>query len=143
MHLVEEEDRPLPVLRQAPAGQLDNLSDVLDPRGHSRARLERAAGRAGHQPGQRGLTGAGRAPQDDRRQPVGFDEGAERLPRPKEPLLAHDLVQRRRAQPCREGRLGRQPLLQRGPEEIAFFGRAHRRDASAAARAISLQRVAT
>ena len=134
VHLVEEQDRALPVLRQAAARELDDVAHVLHTCRHRRARLEGPAGRARHQPGERGLARARRSPQDHRRQPVGLDEGAQRLSRAEESLLAHHLVERRRAQPGRERRLGRQPLLQRGPEEVAFVGRGHRRDASAGSR---------
>ena len=72
----------------------------------------------GDEPGDGRLAGAGRTPDDDRREPVRLDEHPQRLRRPEQVLLPDDLVERPRPQPRRERRLPRQPLLHRRSKQI-------------------------
>ena len=122
VHLVEEEDRALPVLPEPIARSVDDLANILDARAHRRQRLERLGGDAGDEPGDRGLARAGRSPQHDRRQAVALDEDPQRTPRPEQVLLPDDLVQRARPQPCRQRRALVQPLIARRREQILAHG---------------------
>ena len=118
VHLVEEQDRALAALAEPGPGPFGDLAHVLDARAHRAERLERLLADARDEAGDRGLAGAGRTPDDDRREPVGLDEHPQRLPRPEQVLLADDLVERPRPQPRRERRLPRQPLLHRRSKQI-------------------------
>ena len=124
--LVDEQDGALAVLAQAGAGPVDRLPDVFHAGGHGREGLERLGRGAGHEAGQGGLARPRRPPQDDRRQPVGLDERSQRPPRAEEMVLAHHLVEHPGPHPGGERGLGRQPLLQRGPEQVLTAGRGHR-----------------
>ena len=116
--LVEEEDRALALLAQAGAGALGDLAHVLHARGDGRQRLERLAGGAGDEAGDGGLAGAGRAPEDHRREPVGLDQDPQRLPGPEQVLLADDLVERAGPQAGRERRPPLESLGDRSAEEV-------------------------
>ena len=85
---------------------------------NGREALERLRGRAGDQLGDRGLAGARRAPEDERREPVRLDEDPQRLPGPEQMLLADDLVERGRTQPRRQRRPPREPLLDRRRKQV-------------------------
>ena len=118
VHLVEKQDCPPPVLSEAGASSLDDLTHVLDPGVHRGERLERLLGRSGDEAGDRGLAGARRAPQDDGREPVGLDERAQWLARPEEMFLTDDVVEGTRPHPGRQRRPRRQPVLHRAPEQV-------------------------
>jgi len=60
---------------------------------------------------QGGLAGAGRPPQDDRRELVGLDGAAEQAPRPDDVLLPDEFIQR----------LGAHPHGQRRVAKLALF----------------------
>ena len=127
VHLVEEEDRALAALAEAGAGPLRDLAHVLHARAHG-ARASRTPSSV--TPATRRaivvLPGAGRPPEDHRREPVGLDEDPQRLARPEQVLLADDLVERARPQPRRERRPVRQPLLDRRREQIRPLRHARR-----------------
>ena len=110
---------PWPALAEPVLGPLDDLADVLHARVHRAHRLERLVGRARDEPGDRRLAGAGRAPEDHRREAVTLDERAQRPARREQVALADDLVERPGPQPGREGRPGLQPLLGRRREQIS------------------------
>ena len=74
--LVEEQDRAAPMLTQPVARPLDDLAHVLDPRRHGAELLERPLGAARHGEGERGLSRAGRAPEDGAGQPVLLHQAA-------------------------------------------------------------------
>ena len=59
--------------------------------------MNSACGEIGNQARERGLAGAGRAPEDDRLQQVALDGFAQRPARADQLLLALDLVERARA----------------------------------------------
>ena len=121
--LVEEEDRALAVLAEAVAGPLERVADVLHAGAHRAELLEGLAGVGGDGLGQGGLARARRPPQDHRRQPVGLDEGPERLARAEQVVLADDVVEGAGPQARRERRVGRQRLLRGGGEEVVGHGR--------------------
>ena len=116
--LVEEQDRPLSLLGQAPAGPVDDFAYVFHARRHGRERDERLLAALGDQPGERRLPRPRRPPQDDRGQPVGLDQGAQRGALAQQVVLAHHLVERAGAQPGRQRRLPGQAFLQGGIEEL-------------------------
>ena len=118
VHLVEEEDRALAALAEPGPGPLGDLAHVLHARADRGERLERLGAHPGDEPGDRGLAGARRTPEHERRQPVGLDEDPQRLARPEQVLLADDLVERPGPQPRRERRPAREPLLHRRREQI-------------------------
>ena len=125
--LVEEQDRSLSTLAEPVAGALDRRPDVLDAGVHRRQLLEGPGRAAGDRQRQRGLAGAGRAPEQHRRQAVGLDERAQRPAGSDEVLLADDVVERAWPQPGGERgrdcgaappprpRTGRQPSDARRP----------------------------
>ena len=78
----------------------------------ARELLERPLGAACDGERERGLAGAGRPPEERRREPVGLDQTAQRPARPDEVFLADDVVERPRPQRARRGapRLGVAPL---------------------------------
>jgi hypothetical protein len=104
--LVEEHDRPLPPLPETGPGPFDDLPHLLHPGRDRRHRLERLGRGPGHQPGDGRLAGAGGAPQDARGQPVGLDEGPQRLSRGQQVLLTDNLVEVLRPHPARQRRRG-------------------------------------
>ena len=118
VHLVEEQDRAPALLAHAGPGPLGDLAHVLDAGGDRRQRLERLAGRAGDQAGDRGLAGAGRAPEHHRRQAVGLDQHPQRTAGPEQLLLADHLVEAARPQAGGERRAPFEPLGDRGGEEV-------------------------
>ena len=125
--LVEEQDRPLALLAEAAPGPLDDLAHVLHARGHRRQRLERLARRAGHEAGDRGLAGSGRAPEDHRREAVGLDQHPQRLPRAEQLPLTDDLVEVAGPQPGRQRGAPREAVLDRAREQVAAAGLRHGR----------------
>ena len=92
--LVDEDDRAAagaapPILRRR-----HDLLDLLDPRQHRTERNEMRLGQLRDNPGERGLAGAGRAPQDDRLKQVAFDRLAQRLAGTEDLVLTDDLIER-------------------------------------------------
>ena len=73
-----------------------------------------ACGRLGDQARERGLAGAGRAPEDDRLQQVALDGLAQRLPGRQQILLADELVERARPHALGERRAARPGPPSRG-----------------------------
>ena len=73
-----------------------HLGDARHDRGQRR---EVGADLAGEQPGEAGLAGAGRAPQQDRREVAAGDAAAERPALADEVVLADELVEVARAHP--------------------------------------------
>ena len=111
--LVEEQDRAAVVVGQPGPRLGDDLAHVPHACGHRGQGHELPVGLGGHDPGQRGLAGPGRPPQDDRRQPVGLDQRPQRRPVPDQVALPDHVLQRAGPHPRRQGRLPGQPLLQR------------------------------
>ena len=81
-------------VRGGPAGDVDDGADLLDPGRQRRQRLEPAAGGLRDQRRQRGLAGAGRAVEDDRRRARPLDQPAQRRVRLQQVVLADHLVER-------------------------------------------------
>ena len=105
--LIDEQQGALPRRPPHPR-RLERLLQVGDS-GKDRAdRLVFIARRLGQQPGDGGLAGAGRPPQDHRAQPPRLDHPADRPARPQQMILPHHLVQRARAQTVGQGGVGRQ-----------------------------------
>ena len=117
--LVEEEDRALPALAEPVLGPLDDLAHVLHAGVDRAHRLEGLVGRARDEPGDRGLAGPGRAPEDHRRQPVPLDERPERATRGEQVALADHLVEGPGSEPGRQGGSGLQALLGRRREQVS------------------------
>mmetsp|Transcript_121880 Transcript_121880/g.339758 ORF Transcript_121880/g.339758 Transcript_121880/m.339758 type:complete len:468 (+) Transcript_121880:133-1536(+) len=92
VHLVDEHHRA-PALRRGDLGALDRLADLLHAAEHRRDRDELRIEGAGHQPRQRRLADARRAPQDHAVQPAGVKGHAQRHAGPEQVALADDLVQ--------------------------------------------------
>ena len=111
MDLVDEKDGLLPVHAQAVFGGPDGLFHILFA-GRGRVELdELGAGRVGDDPGQRRLARPGRSVKDHRPQLVRLDGPAEQAALSDDMLLAHDLIDRRGAEPGRQRRLGLLLLL--------------------------------
>ncbi len=117
--LVEEEDRALTALAEPLAGAFDDLADVLHPRGDRRQLLARPGRRVGDRQCEGRLAGAGRPPEDRRRQPVLFDEPSQRAARADQVILADDVVDRARAEAGGERSRRPQPRLRRRAEQVA------------------------
>ncbi len=117
--LVDEKDRPRPVLAEAGPRSGDGLADVGDPRAHRLQRHEflRALRRDGES--ERGLSRSRRAPQDGGGDAVLLDQRSQRRTGRHQMSLADHLVERPRSQPRRErpGRLERG--CGRSAEEVA------------------------
>ena len=118
VHLVEEQDGALAVLTGPGRGPLGDLPDVLHPGGHRGERFERLAGGAGHEAGDGRLAGAGRSPEDHRRQAVGLDQDAQRTAGAEQVLLADDVVEGARPQAGGQRGAALQALRHRGAEEV-------------------------
>jgi hypothetical protein len=101
VHLVDEDDRR-PTRTSRRLRPLDRLTDVLDAAKHRRHGDELGIEGVGHQPRQRRLAGAGRAPEDHRVQSAGLECGAQGLARTEQMALADHLVERLRPQPLGE-----------------------------------------
>ena len=93
VHLVQEQDRPPPLLAQEGLGPVHGLAHVLHAGGDRGQAHEGPLGGPGDQAGQGGLARAGRAPKHRRAEPVGFDERPQRPARGQQVLLAHHLVE--------------------------------------------------
>ncbi len=95
VHLVDEDDgRAAGAARGL--GALDRLADVLDTGEHGRQHDEIGIHRSGHQPCQRGLAHARRAPQDHRMQVRRFEGHAQRATGAEQVRLAGHFVERAR-----------------------------------------------
>src|SRR5712692_5656206 len=88
MDLVDEEQRPLPGLAPTARG-VEHLLEIGDARKNRRDLFEMQVRRLGQKPCDRGLAGAGRAPEDERAQHPGIEQARERAVQPKQVLLAH------------------------------------------------------
>ncbi len=121
MDLVEEQDRAPPVLAETVAGTLDHLAHVLHAGGDRGELLERPLGGAGDRQRERRLACAGRAPEDRAGEPILLDKAAQRLARPHQVRLPDDIVERARAQPRGQRRLGAQAVLGGGAEQIRHY----------------------
>ena len=124
--LVEEQDRSLSPLAESVAGTLDRGTHVLDAGVHRRHLLERPRRAAGDRQRERRLARPGRAPQQDRRQPVGLDEDAQWPAGSDEVILADDVVDRARAQSGSKRSAAAAQLLPRGREQVVSHGRDRR-----------------
>ena|SRR5437870_120895 len=91
--LVAEENRPAALVAAPLLGFLDDLPHPPHAFGHSRERLEVAVGVVRDEARQRGLAGAGRAPENAGAHIAAADQVAERLPRPEQVLLAQELLE--------------------------------------------------
>ena len=101
--LVDEDDR-LPS-EDAPLFRLPHhVLDVLDPARHGRERHEAGVGRQGDDVRERGLSHAGRPPEDHRRDLVVRDHPAEDLPLADQMPLAGHFVKGARPEPLRKRR---------------------------------------
>ncbi len=102
MHLIQEQHRRAPLGR----GLLrlgHGIANVLDAGLHRRQRDELRLRARGDQPRERGLAGAGRAPQDQRVRLSGRDGLVERLARGEQMRLPDELLERARAHAIGEG----------------------------------------
>ncbi len=103
MDLIHEQKSPLPRLRGDP-GLGEYLFEIGDSREHRRQRHEPQAHGVGEQPGDAGLAGSRRPPQDHRAQFAGGDHPADRALRSGQMLLADDFAQALRPKPVGERR---------------------------------------
>ena len=130
--LVDEQDAAAAIQRQALLGARDRGPHLGDAGHDGREGVEVGADRVREEPGERGLAGARRAPQEQRREVTAGDGPAERAALADELLLADELVQVARAHPRGEGL-----ALRRRPEQGFGTGtgdgapRGHGRDGSA------------
>ena len=120
--LVEEQDRALAPLPQPLVGPGHHVAHVLHAGGDRRQRLERLGGVAGDHPGEGGLAGAGRPPEDHRRQPVGLDQHPQRLAGADQVVLADDVVERAGPEPVGQRRPAGELVLDRGGEQVVSHG---------------------
>ena len=104
VHFVDEEDGVPSRLRQRGFGVGNRVADVLDARQHRRNGDEVGVERIGHQPRQRRLADARRAPQDHRMRLLRREGNRERLAGVEQVALADDFVDRLRPQALRERR---------------------------------------
>ena len=95
-----------------------DFPDARHALGYRTERHEDPRGGGGDQMRERRLPAARRAPEDHRAGGAALDGIAQRLPRPQQVLLAHELVQRRRPHARRQ-----RPSLPAGAEERALPGR--------------------
>ena len=97
VYLVDEEDCALPA-ELVPRAVAD-LADVGDAGNDAGESHEVALGGPGDHFGERRLTAAGRPVEDDVREPVRFDDPAQKLARTEYVVLPDDLVESRRTHP--------------------------------------------
>ncbi len=121
--LVDEEDGPPPGLRPAVAGLLDDLAHLGHAGTDGGELLVHGPDGRGHQPGDRGLAGAGRTEEDHRPDGAGLDRDAQRGSLAQKPALPHDLVQGARAHAGGQRGVLRQVGAQAGAEEIFLHDR--------------------
>jgi hypothetical protein len=108
--LVDEDDRP-PAGSPAPVlGGGHHLFDFLDTRQHGAERHEARLRELGDHPGQRGLAGARRPPEDDRLQHVALDGETQGRAGREDVLLADDVVERAGPHPLGQRRATRLPV---------------------------------
>ena len=106
MDLIDEDDRfDSPSLAQL-ARLFHQHLDVFDGRARRGERHESGLGGAGDDTGQRGLAGAGRPPEDHRRDAICFDRRTKEPSFAQKIIEADDLPERFRPQPFGEGSLG-------------------------------------
>ena len=103
-------------------GPRQHLADVRDRRRHCRELLELGAGRVRDDARQRRLARPGRPEEDERRDAVGLDRGAEGPPRPDDVGLADEAVERGRAQPLGERGDGLESAACSFVEEVGHIG---------------------
>ena len=108
VHLVDEQDRMAPRLRQRRLGARDGIANVLDAGKHRGEGDEIGVERRRHQPRQGGLARARRAPEDHRVQLARRERDRQRLAPSEQMALPNHRFDRRRAQPLgqRRGRVG-------------------------------------
>ena len=99
--LVDEKQRAASLLA-AGLGAVEGLAQVLHAREDRGKLLELELRLVGEQPRDRRLAGAGRAPQDEARQPAACQHARQRALGADELILAHDFGERLRAQPVGE-----------------------------------------
>ncbi len=112
VHFVDEENRVPAGLLQIELGAIHRFAYVLDAREHRRERDEFRVERLRHQPRERRLADAGRAPQDHRMRFARFEREPQRLARAEQMALAYDFVERRAAAAARRAAL-RAPALRK------------------------------
>jgi hypothetical protein len=101
--LVDEQDAAAALEGQALLGARDRRPHLGDAGHDGREGVELSADRVGQEPRQRGLAGARRAPQEQRREMTAGDGPAERAALADELLLADELVEVPWAHPGGEG----------------------------------------
>jgi hypothetical protein len=121
MHLVDEQDGAPPLLRHH-LGLLHRLADVLDAGKHRRQRDEFGIEAVGHQPRQRGLADARRAPEDHRMRRAGREGQAQRLALADQVALADHLVERARPHLLGQRRMRRRWRTGQSPTTSAPAG---------------------
>ncbi len=99
------EQQGLLARRATHPGRLERLLQIGDAREDRANRLIFIARRLGQQAGDGGLAGAGRSPQNHGPQPSGLDHTPDRPALAQQMVLAHDLIQRLRAQTVGQGRV--------------------------------------
>jgi len=115
--LVDEQHRRLSLLLQARLGLPDRLAQVLHARHHRRQRREVGADLRRDDAAQGGLPGAGRPPQDHRRQALLLQRPAQPGPGTQELVLTHHLCQRARTHPLGQ-RLAASVFARRALEQV-------------------------
>src|SRR6476661_8358258 len=103
MDLVEEERHSLAVERDSVLGRRDEGSYIGDASHHGRDRRELRPDLSGQQPREARLSGAGRAPEDQRGEVAAGDAPTQRTALADQVVLAHELIERPRTHPRGEG----------------------------------------
>jgi len=116
--LVDEQDGPLIVHAEPVLGLGDGLAQFGDAGGDGADGLERGPRGRRDDPGERRLAGAGRTPEDERREAVGLGRLAQERTLADDVLLPDRLVKTAWTHPRRERRAGGQLLLAVGFEEV-------------------------
>ena len=122
VHFIDEQDGVAARLLQLELGALQRFADVLDAGEHRGDRDELGIERLRHQPRQRGLAHARRAPQDHRMRLARLEREPQRFARAQQMRLADDFVERARTQPLGERRRRGSASLRTGRSPLASQG---------------------
>ena len=141
VHFVQEKDRAPAEFPDSQPGLGNDLADVLDGGADGRQLAELFGSAGGDHACQRGLAGAGRSPQDYRRQAIGLDQLPQRPAKSEQVVLTHDLVERCGSQPGSERGLAGQALPSRSLEQPLAHALTVRRGSRAPAHPAGAQRL--
>ena len=103
VHLVDEENGAAPLEVEPLPRRRHRLANLLDARKHRIEADEGGLGGVGDDPRQGGLTGAGRAVEDQAREAIGLDRPSQQPPRPQDVRLTDEFVEDPGAHPGCKG----------------------------------------